>query len=372
MVMQFPARQPVARTMDRVSLRGSDGPTRMAAAMPRVMAQRGRAIWFASALLIQLGGFAGLAVAGDSLTRQEAAADHAIAAETRAIESGLLKGPRLARFYAFRGARLMQKGDLDRAIQDLGQAISLDPGNADWFIGRASAYVGESDYDRAIQDYDRAIALDPQGDFPRSIAWGSEHVQHVRVNLKYWAFLGRCQSYRSKGEYDRAIEDCEQAVKLGPDLSFAYLIRSSAYQGKGEFDRAIKDDDRVIKLDPAAGLNNRCYHRAITGATFEALDDCNAALQLRPDDAKILDSRGFTYLKLGEIDPAIADYDAALRLAPKMAYSLFGRGMAKRMKGDRVGGDADIAAAKAINPNVAEEMARYGVQMVDRQPARAN
>jgi tetratricopeptide (TPR) repeat protein len=92
-----------------------------------------------------------------------------------------------------------------------------------------------------------------------------------------------------------------------------------------------------------------------------ALSDCNEALRLKPDSAT-LDSRGLTYLKMGQWDSAIDDYSSALRLDPKLASSLYGRGLAKLKKGDTAGGNADIAAAEAIEANVVEDFARYGVQ----------
>jgi tetratricopeptide (TPR) repeat protein len=82
---------------------------------------------------------------------------------------------------------------------------------------------------------------------------------------------------------------------------------------------------------------------------------------LQPSDPQAIDSRAFTYLKLGQLDDAIVDYDAALRLNPKLAVSLYGRGLAKLKKGDASGGNADIAAAKAIRGDIADEFARYGV-----------
>jgi tetratricopeptide (TPR) repeat protein len=93
-----------------------------------------------------------------------------------------------------------------------------------------------------------------------------------------------------------------------------------------------------------------------------ALGDCNEALRLKPDVAATLDSRGLTYLKMGQWDSAIDDYSSALRLDPKLASSLYGRGLAKLKKGDTAGGTADIAAAEAIEANVVEGFARYGVQ----------
>jgi tetratricopeptide (TPR) repeat protein len=100
----------------------------------------------------------------------------------------------------------------------------------------------------------------------------------------------------------------------------------------------------------------------MVGAFDKALLDCNEALRTRPDDVHILDSRGFTFLKMGSLDSAIADYDAALRLDPKMAVSLYGRGVAKRLKGDIAGSEADIAAAQSVRLDVADAMARDGIK----------
>ena len=40
---------------------------------------------------------------------------------------------------------------------------------------------------------------------------------------------------------------------------------------------------------------------AVLGRAAEALPDCDRALQLRPDDAGFLDSRAYTYLRLGRL-----------------------------------------------------------------------
>ena len=83
---------------------------------------------------------------------------------------------------------------------------------------------------------------------------------------------------------------------------------------------------------------------------------------LAPDDPATLDSRGFTYLKLGRFEQAIADYDAALARNPRDPGSLYGRGLARlRGQNDPEGGRADVAAAKALDPGVAAEFARYGL-----------
>ena len=83
---------------------------------------------------------------------------------------------------------------------------------------------------------------------------------------------------------------------------------------------------------------------------------------MEPNVGATFDSRGLTYLKMGQWDSAIDDYSSALRFDPKSASSLYGRGLAKLKKGDIADGNADVAAAKAIETTIVRDFARYGVQ----------
>ncbi len=137
------------------------------------------------------------------------------------------------------------------------------------------------------------------------------------------AFNNRGVAYRLKGEYDRALEDCNASIRLDPSSATFYHNRGIIYRIKREFDRAIKEFDQAISLDgnfPAA------YH-----------------------------NRALAYANKGEHDRALADFDTALRFNARDANALYGRGLARQRKGDIQAGTADIAAAKAINPYIAAE-----------------
>src|SRR6516225_1304225 len=178
------------------------------------------------------------------------------------------------------------------------------------------------------------------------------------------AYNNRGNAYSAKGEYDRAVEDFDESIKLNPNYANAFANRAQTYLNKGEYERAARDYDEAIRLKPTLGAvwSGRCWTRAITGELQAALADCDEAIRLEPNIAATFDSRGLTYLKMGQWDSAIDDYNEALQFNPKLASSLYGRGLAKLKKGDTTGGDADIAAAKAIEANIAADFARYGVQ----------
>jgi tetratricopeptide (TPR) repeat protein len=159
---------------------------------------------------------------------------------TAAIESGRFTGKGLATAFIRRGAGYFDEMEYDRAIQDMGEAIRLDPQNPDAFYNRALAYKNKSQYDRAIQDFDQAIKLDPNS---------AE------------AFNSRGEAYDIKGQVERAIQDFDQAIRLNPQYAHAYSNRAIAYQGRGEYDRAIQDFDQAIRINPqdAQAFRNRGF-----------------------------------------------------------------------------------------------------------------
>src|SRR6185312_3172666 len=63
-------------------------------------------------------------------------------------------------------------------------------------------------------------------------------------------FYKRGLAWIEKGEFDKAIKDLDEAVRLNPKLAEAFASRSGLWAEKGEFDKAIKDSDSAIRLDP--------------------------------------------------------------------------------------------------------------------------
>jgi tetratricopeptide (TPR) repeat protein len=159
---------------------------------------------------------------------------------TAAIESGNFTGKALAIAYTRRGAAYFDDMQYDRAIQDLGEAIRLNPQDPDGFYNRALAYKNKSEYDRAIQDFDQVIRLNPNS---------AE------------AFNKRGEAYQMKGQRDRAVQDFSEAIRLNPQYADAFSNRAIVYQGRGEYDRAIRDFDQAIRINPrdAQAIRNRGF-----------------------------------------------------------------------------------------------------------------
>ena len=50
------------------------------------------------------------------------------------------------------------------------------------------------------------------------------------------AFANRCDAYLGKGQYDRVIADCDQAIRLNPNDAAAFANRGRAYRAKGQYE----------------------------------------------------------------------------------------------------------------------------------------
>jgi lipoprotein NlpI len=114
---------------------------------------------------------------------------------TQSINSGKWKAHYLAAFYNNRAAAYRAKGDNDRAMADLNEAIRLNPKLAMAFNNRGAAYNERGDNDRAIADFNEAIRLDPKSGL---------------------AYFARGRSYFFAGSVERALADFNQASAPEP------------------------------------------------------------------------------------------------------------------------------------------------------------
>jgi len=209
------------------------------------------------------------------------------------------------------------------------------------FTNRGSAYNHKGDYDQAIQDFNQAIRLDP--------------------NCAY-AFNGLGNANNGKGDYDQAIQDYDRAIRLIPSYGYAFNGRGNAYSSKGEYDRAIQDYDQAIRLTPnyANAFNGRGNAYSSKGEYDRAIQDFDQAIRFTPSHAYAFNGRGNAYNHKSEYDRAIQDFDQAIRLNPNYAYAFNGRGNAYNDRGEYDRAIQDYDQAVRLNPNYAEAFFNRG------------
>jgi tetratricopeptide (TPR) repeat protein len=196
-------------------------------------------------VVVLSGAFAGRAAAADDgKICAEENGDVAIAACTRAIESGKYKDHALANKYNNRGVEWKLKKDYDRAFADYSDAIRNDKLYADGYYNRCIIYNLREDYDHALADCSQAIKLGPSAGALSST--GNIRLGDDRTTSDYYAQRGL--AYLGKKDYSHAIADYDKGIALNPKNASAVRNRGRAYQGKGDTAHADADFELAKKM----------------------------------------------------------------------------------------------------------------------------
>jgi tetratricopeptide (TPR) repeat protein len=133
------------------------------------------------------------------------------------------------------------------------------------------------------------------------------------------AYNNRGMWWKEKGEYDIAIGDYNEAIRLDPTFAWPYLHRGVVWAIKKEYDRAISDFGDAIRIDPknAQGYMDRGNIWHAKGDYDKAIADYDQAIRLDPKDWTPYYNRGNSWSAKKEYGKAIADYDQAIRLDPE-------------------------------------------------------
>jgi tetratricopeptide (TPR) repeat protein len=139
-------------------------------------------------------------------------------------------------------------------------------------------------------------------------------------------FIDRGILFATRGNFDIAIMDFSEAIKLSPNFSTAYLLRGRALYASVLPVTSIGDnfDEVVIGSYHQSNEPNRVR------AFEQAMGDFNKALDLDPNNPAVYIERGHLYSLMFDMIKAIEDYTQAIRLIPNNAKAYWFRGMAYR------------------------------------------
>ena len=186
----------------------------------------------------------------------------------------------------------------------------------------------------------------------RSIAGCTRALASGGMRSPAAAFYNRGIAWADKGEFDRAITDYNEAIRIDPKYASAYHNRANAWKEMGEYDRGIADLDEAIRLSPdAVHYNSRGFIRIKKGEYDRAIADFTDAIRLNPRFAIPYANRGEAWRLKGDLDRALVDQDRAIALDPKGTFIYIARGDTLRYKGDFVRAIADYERALRTRPD---------------------
>ncbi|GAB1542590.1 hypothetical protein NUACC21_52640 [Scytonema sp. NUACC21] len=227
------------------------------------------------------------------------------------FDQALRLQPDNAWLYSYRGnARFLLK-DNQGAIADYNKAIALFPQLAYlYYTLRGNARQEQKDYKGAIADYDEAIRLKPnfalahnnrglarviQDGYIETISTSNPFTDSYVPPVLY---IHPEFSQNTQKDYEQAIDDFTEAIRLKPDLALAYNNRGFARYIQTDYQGALTDYNQAIRLNPKNALLyiSRAFVRQAQNDDRGAREDFNQAVNLKPELAETYKDQGFMRL----------------------------------------------------------------------------
>jgi lipoprotein NlpI len=164
-----------------------------------------------------------------------------------------------------------------------------------------------------------------------------------------WAFQDRGLAFRAKRDYDRAIADFDQAIRLDPKMSDAFRERGAAYMDEQDCDRAFADMNKAIELNPrdGAAFSNRSRCWRARGDLDRTQADLTEALKLNPKEGYPFRERGVILFSKGDFAAAASDLQRAIESeAQPNIYAAVYRFLARTRAGENATSELEQNATR--------------------------
>ena len=167
---------------------------------------------------------------------------------------------------------------MDKAIQNFDESIRVNPEHSFAYENRGACWLTKGDYDKAIQDFDRVIRLDPKlpyGYIGRGIAWelkknraksGKDITKGIRILEEFMraapseysiteqlAWLYATCANPDFVDGGKSVAFATKACELSRwKLDAAIAVMAAAYARNGNYDKAVEMLEKAIKMNPKA------------------------------------------------------------------------------------------------------------------------
>lgn len=290
---------------------------------------------------------------------------------TLAIE----RNPFITDAYEVRGVALQNMGRLEEAVADYDKALSMLPENKGILFNKALAEEELKNYDIAQECYTQLLKAHPrfdsgyigrarlylaQCDTVSALADLDKAIELNKNAINAYVIRADISIKREK-DYQRALEDMNEAIKLQPHYAGFFINRAFLRYNLDDYFGAMADYDYAISLDPTnvVAYFNRGLLLAEVHGNDRAIQDFSKVLQINADDYRALLNRSLLYEETGNYKLAIEDINKVINQFPDFYGLYFSRmGIYEKM-GDKINAEKDYNKAMALSKRI-DEIAEKG------------
>lgn len=248
-----------------------------------------------------------------------------------------------AETYLTQAENLASQGKYSLALAEYQKAIMADPQNAALYLAAAKLNIYSGDYEKAIENAGNAILLNPKssmgeaiqgfaqgmlGDYLDSESSLNRAIELDSSNATAYAYMSIVLSQKVingeevLGDLDQAIEASRNAQSIAPDALETHWARGNVLEITSNY------EDAVAELEQAVSLNSNIAELHIAlGRNYRYLDENDKAVEeytranaLNPSDSYPETLIARTYANIGEYGKAIQYAQQAVDDDPEDPY----------------------------------------------------
>jgi tetratricopeptide (TPR) repeat protein len=255
------------------------------------------------------------------------------------LEASLRKAER-ALAHSRRSDAHLAAGHLAAAIVDRIQAIDLEPENTNYARRLSDLYILRAQTENNDEEREKSVALAHRVDPTNHAVHFARAVEHVNAKKldtaiadlkraselapgeqRYVSLLSKLLGLRGSSEtyhadYDAAIADLNDALRLDANNVELLITRGRALNGKKSSEDALADLSRAITLEPEK-VEAHFLRAEIFYSQQRFQETLDELIEILKRDSKHIDAlmlRGLVYEAIDKTDDAGRDYRAILRL----------------------------------------------------------
>ncbi|MCJ7543522.1 MAG: tetratricopeptide repeat protein [Phycisphaerae bacterium] len=234
----------------------------------------------------------------------------ALALGTWLLLSGCVKPPsaQTAVDHFVRGKILMDAGDIETALAELGAAVKIDPELSIAHSTIGDIHRRQGNWELARGAYEDACRTNP-------FAFRA----HYNLGVTYQALAAAAQAAEAVKDYlTKAVEVYLRAIMLRPGDFDSHLNISACYFQLGYAAEAERYCQTALQIDPNSAMahaNLGTIHQS-QGNLDEAIQAYKASLELDANQPDVLMCLGSAYVRQREFNAALETYTEAVTQAP--------------------------------------------------------
>ncbi len=216
----------------------------------------------------------------------------------------------------------LNKDDVSGASTCYAEAVAANPENGGEIskagkiavFDKCVEFKERKDYKNAIICFDGFIALEPE--------MANNYFQLADSYYEYFKVNAKATGQPDSELLDRAEEAIKTGLKIRPEDASAHSLYGQILMDKNDKQQSLKEHLTAVKLSPNTYIHWIFY--LIAQERFDedkgAIESCQKALSLQPDDPTATNLLGKLYEKTGKINEAIDTFEKLLKIQPDYDY----------------------------------------------------